>query len=116
MPGKKFLIVSLLLSIVGLLILVMLAVMAEPEYYKISELDTKIGKIVALDVSVDYISYSDDAVFLTLSDETGTIKAVFFGDPTDDIIRDDKIAVKGKIASYKGELEIVIQELKCLNC
>lgn len=103
--------------LIGLFVLLLLASYAQPPKLSVAELENQVGKIVVLDnVTVSSISYKEDAVFLKLEDSSGQISAVFFGNPKYEIIKADKIAVKGKVQLYKGDLEIIIQELACLSC
>jgi RecJ-like exonuclease len=117
MKEKKFLIVALVWSLIGLFALLLLANFAKPPTLSIADLEQNIGKIVQLNnVSINSISYSKDAVFLELKDFSGEIKAVYFGRPKYEIIVGDIVAIKGKVQLYKGDCEIVIQELTCLSC
>ena len=117
MQERTFTVIALIWSLVGLFVLLLLASYSQPPQVKINELEGNIGKIVVLEnVSVSSISYKEDTVFLKLKDSTGEISAVFFGAPKYEIIKNDNITVKGKVQLYKGDLEIVIQELACLSC
>jgi exonuclease VII large subunit len=116
MDDKKFLFISLMLSLIGLFALVLIATFSAPPVMQIEDLENSIGKVVAIKADVAGISYKPDVVFLNLGDSSGEIKAVFFGDPGFDLIRGDEVAVKGKVQVYRGDLEIVIQELRCLSC
>jgi len=116
MQEYRLLAIALIWSVAGLMILLLLAIYAEPQQLQIAGLETEIGKIVAVTAEVESVSYKEDTFFMTLSDNTGKIKTVFFGNPSSEIIRGDSVAVKGKIQLYRGNLEIVIQELRCLSC
>ncbi|MEM2874327.1 MAG: OB-fold nucleic acid binding domain-containing protein [Candidatus Nanoarchaeia archaeon] len=117
MRDRTFVIIALIWSLVGLFLLLLIANFAQPPQLKISELEGKIGKVVQLSpVVVESISYKSDVVFLKLNDSTGTILGVYFDEPPFDLVAKDIVSVKGKVQMYKGELEIVIGELKCLSC
>ena len=116
MKERVLLVIALVWSLIGLFILMLIANYSEPPQLSVSQLEDKVGKIVAVNAEVDSISYKQDTVFLTLKDSTGTIAGVFFGNPKYEIIESDSVAVKGKVQLYKGDLEIVIQELVCLSC
>ena len=117
MRERTFLIIAVIWSLVGLFVLLLLASFAQPPQLKISDLEQNVGKIVQLNnVSVSAISYGKDTVFLKLRDSTGEISAVYFGTPEYEIIENDAVAVKGKVQLYKGNIEIVIQELACWSC
>jgi DNA/RNA endonuclease YhcR with UshA esterase domain len=93
-----------------------LASFSQPQQLTISLLENNVGKVVVLNANVASVDYKQDIVFLNLEDSTGNIPAIFFGNPKYEIIVGDSIAVKGKVQMYKGELEIVVQELSCLTC
>ncbi|MFH0869239.1 MAG: OB-fold nucleic acid binding domain-containing protein [archaeon] len=106
---------SLAWALIGIFVLLGIAAFAKPEQVHISELENNLGKTVAVSANVAGASYKQDVSFFTLEDETGTISAVFFGNMTG-ISEDDVIAVKGKVSVYKGELELVANEIVCLKC
>jgi len=117
MQERTFLVVALIWALVGLFILILFASFAEPPKLNVSELEGQIGKIVELNaVNVTSISYKEDTVFLKLEDSTGKISAVYFDTPKFDLIEGDIVSVRGKVQLYKGDLEIIIQELICLSC
>jgi len=117
MKERTFLVIAVIWSLIGLFALLVLANFTQTPQLSIAELENSVGKIVALNnVSVSSINYKSDVVFMTLKDSTGEISAVYFGNPKYEIVESDKIAVKGKIQLYKGDLEIIIQELACLSC
>jgi DNA/RNA endonuclease YhcR with UshA esterase domain len=116
MQERTLLIVALVWSLIGLFILLVLASFSQPPQLNISQLNDKIGKVVVLNADVASVGYNKDTAFLMLNDSTGEISAVFFGSPKYEIIAGDKVAIKGKVQLYKGEIEIVVQELSCLTC
>ena len=116
MKEHKFLIIALIWSLIGLFILLVLATFSQPPQLTISQLNDKVGKVVILNANVASVDYKQDTVFLSLEDSTGSIPAIFFGNPKYEIIAGDSVAVRGKVQMYKGELEIVVQELSCLTC
>lgn len=107
---------ALIWSVIGIFLLILLVYFSAPQQLEIGELENSIGKIVSVSAEVKSISYKEDTVFLTLKDSSGSIKAVFFGNPSGELVRGDEIIVKGKVQEYKGSLEIVIQELICESC
>ncbi len=117
MEERTFFLLAVLWSLVGLFILILLVNFAEPPNLKISDLENNIGKIVELNnISISSVSYKTDTVFLTLEDSTGKISAVYFGQPPFDLLEKDMVSVRGKVQLYKGDTEIIIQELICLSC
>ncbi|MCX6775023.1 MAG: OB-fold nucleic acid binding domain-containing protein [DPANN group archaeon] len=116
MQERTLLIVALVWSLIGLFILLVLASFAQPPQPTISQLGDNVGKVVVLNANVTSIDYKQDTVFFSLEDSTGNISAIFFGNPKYEIIVGDYVAVKGKVQLYKGDVEIVVQELSCLTC
>ncbi len=117
MQERTFLIIAVIWSLIGLFVLLLLASFAEPPKLAVSELEGQVGKIVELDaVNVTSVSYKEDTIFLKLEDSTGKISAVYFDKPKFDLIENDVVSVRGKVQLYKGDLEIIIQELICLSC
>ncbi len=116
MKENKFLIIALVWSLIGLFILLVLASFSQPPQPTISQLGDNVGKVVVLNANVTSVNYKQDTVFLTLEDLTGSIPAIYFGNPKYEIIIGDFVAVKGKVQLYKGDVEIVVQELSCLTC
>jgi DNA/RNA endonuclease YhcR with UshA esterase domain len=116
MQERTLLIVALVWSLIGLFILLVLASFSQPAQLTINQLGDKVGKVVIVNANVASVGYNKDTAFLMLNDSTGEISAVFFGNPKYEIIEGDKVAIKGKVQLYKGEIEIVVQELSCLTC
>jgi DNA/RNA endonuclease YhcR with UshA esterase domain len=117
MQERTFLLLAVLWSLIGLFILILLVNFAQPSVLQISDLEENVGKIVQLDnLAVASVSYKTDTVFLTLEDPTGKMSAVYFDKPKFDLLKGDLVSVRGKVQLYKGNLEIVIQELICLSC
>ena len=116
MKERTFLIIAVVWSLIGLFVLLLFANFAQPPQLSIADLEQNVGKIVSVSANVSSIDYKADTVFLKLRDSTGEISAVYFGNPKYEIISGDSIAVKGKVQLYKGDLEIVIQDLACLSC
>ena len=108
--------VSVIWSLSGLLILLLISLFFPTPQIKISDMDANIGKTVIISADVSSISYSEKTTFLTLSDGTGKIPAVFFSQVENGVTKGDKVAVKGKIQLYQGDPELIISELRCLSC
>ena len=108
--------ISLAWALIGIFILLSLAAFAEPQQRQISDLNDNVGKTVVVFADIKGISYKTDVVFLTLQDSTGEIPGVFFGNQESTLSAGDSVAAKGKIQMYRGELEIVVQEIICTGC
>ena len=113
---NKPLVISLIWALLGLFMLLLISLFLPIPQIKISDLDVNIGKTVIVSAEVTGISYSKNAVFVGLADETGKTTAVFFGNVETGVLAKDKVAVKGKVQMYKGDIELIIEELRCLVC
>ena len=75
------------------------------------------GEIVITNGAIRNLQIKNNNVFFEL-ENNGRIKAVYFSPKTEQLmeIRENKIVkVKGKIALYKGELEIILREVKIID-
>lgn len=103
-------------SLVGIIILIAIAWFTEPVLVEIGSLENEVGKTVVVQGEVTDTSYKSKVTFFEIDDGTGKVTAVLFKLPTEYIEKGDKIQIKGKAEYYKGELEIVADEVKCLEC
>ena len=108
--------IALVWTLVGIFILISVAIFAEPPELKINELEQHLGKNVIVFGVVESASYKEKVSFIDLADETGKISVVIFEQLEKRVFDDDVIAVRGKVAEYKGELEIIAEELACIRC
>lgn len=102
---KHLLKLSLICSLIGLFLIIILANHLEPEIRNLAEIDERdldenikvIGKIISM--------YDHETLTLfTLEDETGKIDCVFYNDfPFEE---GNEIQVIGKVIEYKGKIEI----------
>ena len=116
MKISKLLLLSLIWTAAGLFLLLLLSAALEPPKIHLNELEQNIGKYVIVGGYVQKIVYKEDVVFIDLSDGETKVQAVFFGNPSYEIMENDFVVVKGVVQIYKGAPEIVIKELACPNC
>lgn len=107
---------SVIWALAGLLVLLLISLFLPAPQVKISELGANIGKTVLVSADVSSISYTEKTTFLTLSDGTGKTTAVFFSQADNRVAKGSKVIVKGKVQLYQGDSELIISELRCLNC
>jgi len=107
---------SVIWALSGLLILLLISLFFPALQMNISNLDANIGRTVLVSADVSSISYTAKTTFLTLKDETGKITAVFFSTADSRVAKNSKVIVKGKVQLYQGDTELIISELRCLNC
>ncbi len=104
---------SLAVAMAGLLALWFLATMFEAKETKISEISEEmLEQKVKLNARVLSRKQNKETVFFELYDGTGTIKAVAFNASSPEMERLQKNSCAeflGKVQTYKGELELVLQ-------
>lgn len=116
MEDKTLIKICLAWSCIGILILIGFALFTEPKPVKISELNEKIGKTIIIQGEVLKASYKEKASFLDVADGSGNISVVLFAKPENKTIQGDVVQVKGIVKLYKGDLEIVADEVLCIRC
>lgn len=102
---------ALLVSLLGLFSLVVSAEFFEPELVNVAELEDKVEQIVLVQGEVAKATQKPDVNFFDLKDQTGTITIVAFGS-MDRLARGAEIEVQGKVAIYKGELEVIADRIE----
>ncbi len=100
---------ALLVAIAGLVLLASLAYFIAPAHIELSELDSYNGKTVVVRGEVTAASYHSTVTFLELDENTA--KIVLFDSLDYKFAKGDVIEVQGDIARYKGELEIIAEEI-----
>ena len=116
MKDSGLLKIALIWSLIGLFILIAIALFTKPPELAISELEHHMDATVVVRGFVEDASYKETVSFIELSDETGEIQIVIFEDLEKRVYEKDQIAVQGKVSMYKGELEIIADEIICLRC
>lgn len=116
MKDKGLLKIALLWSVIGIFILIAIVVLTAPSELKISELENHVDETVTVSGSAKLASYKENVAFVDIADETGKITVVIFDKVEDYFHKDDYITVKGKVSIYKGELEIIADEIICNAC
>lgn len=106
--------ISLIISIVGTLVLITLAEYTHPPFLQINEItEEHLESKITLQAKVLTIRNSEDLSFLTLSDSTGTIKALTFDEL--DLKKNSRIEIEGVVEKYQGEFEILIDKINLLE-
>lgn len=108
--------ISLAWALIGIFILLVLANFAKPQEIKVSDLGNNLGKSVVLHGKVSHATYKEAVSFIDLADDTGKTTVVFFGASKNNLSFGDLIAVKGKVSVYKNEIELIADEIVCLEC
>jgi len=105
---------ALLVSIAGLVLLASLAHFIGPAHIELSELDSYNGKTVVVRGEIVSVAQYPAVTFLNIGDKN--VKIVLFDPPTYKFSKGDLIEVRGDVARYKRELEIIAEEIGCLEC
>ncbi|MFH0832152.1 MAG: hypothetical protein V1900_00300 [Candidatus Aenigmatarchaeota archaeon] len=112
---KKLMTLCLAISLIGIAALFIIVQFIEPRQVKISEINESMaGQNVMINCIVDSITVKD-AIFVEVSDNL-SINAVALDrnakEKAMQLKLGDKIILTGKIELYKGELEILINDIK----
>jgi len=105
---------ALLVSVAGLVILGGIAYFVGPPHIDLNSLESHNGKTVIIQGTIARATSLPAVTFIDLGKER--VKVVLFGIPSHKFIKGDLIEVEGKITRYKGELEIIADEVRCLKC
>ena len=114
---------SLFFSIFGLIGVLVLAYFTTPIEVRLEEVtEEMLGKYVLVKGEVKRMKWSEDGhVFLTLGNENIRLKVVIFASRASKLkdLRElesgDSILVKGRVSEYRGELEVVAEDIKKLS-
>lgn len=116
MNSDKLLKIAFIWSLVGVFLLAVTAYAAEPKLVKISDLNGLKGRTVLISGQVTDASYKSKASFLTLNDSSGAILVVMFDALKVPIEKGKLVQVQGKAEEYRGETEIIADQIVCLDC
>ncbi len=106
--------ISLIISITGTLILLILSEYSQPTYFLIKDLtDEKLESKVRLQGEIISISETPEVTFLKLKDQTGIINLVVFDKI--DLKKGSIVEVKGILEKYQGGYEILTDKITSLQ-
>jgi len=112
MKEKTLLRIALGCSIVGIFIIFIFADKLEPEITDISEItSSSVGQTVKIGGEISSIRKTSSVVILDVKDETGSINIVIFDDGYFELKKDDSVGIIGKVAEYKGKLQIESEKI-----
>ena len=110
---KRALPLVLMFSLFGLLSLLLIANYFEPKEVPIILLQEYIDSDVKISGKVISASYSDDASFFRIKDNSGEIRVVAF-DNVSQIRKNDFVSVNGKVDIYQGKVEVIADQISFL--
>ena len=111
---------ALIIAIIGIVSIFFIIQAIEPIKLSIGEITSShVGHEVITNGTISSYYISDEHVFMIISDVSGEIKAVMFERDAKNSIaynlkNNDRVLIKGAVNNYKGELEIVVREIKQL--
>ncbi len=98
-----------MMSLLGIAGIFAVAYYTEPLKARISDINEgMLGKIVIISGEIKSVQDDDKNTFISIADETGEIKAVYFGNAHPS----GNATVTGKVSIYKGHIEIIASEIK----
>ena len=114
---------SLFLSILGLIGVVVVAYFTTPMEVRLEDVtEDLLGKYVMVRGEIKRMRWSDEGhVFLTIGNENARLKIVIFASTASklkelkELESGDKVLVKGRVSEYRGEIELVAENIKRLN-
>lgn len=98
----------MIIGLCGTASIFLIAYLTSPLDVRIGEINEKmIGRNVRINGEISAVA-SGENTFISLSDKTGEIKAVYFGKTK----VTGNATITGKVEVYKGRMEIVVSEIK----
>lgn len=116
MNNKILLKISLVFSLIGVIIILLIAEYTELPLTKIGELQNKkLDENVRIQGTITSVKNLPTLMILKIKDETGSISAILFKEEEIQIKKDQKVEIRGKIIEYQGEKEVDISLIKKLE-
>lgn len=112
--------VSLIISVIGIIALFLIVQFIEPAKVRVSEIDDSMnGQIIATEGMIKEMTKMGGNFFITLYDEKDIAVVMFKiqaekNDFVYQMKNGDWIRVEGKVAIYRGDLEIIAENIKKL--
>lgn len=111
MEDKTLLKISLICSIFGILTLIFISHKIEIPITDIKEINKdQLDQKIKIKGEISSITPLDDLTILIIDDSTGEIKAILFDKI--ELKQNTIVEISGTIEEYKGEVEIIIDNIK----
>lgn len=111
MEEKHLVAVSILCSVIGTFILIMIAEKTDPEIYKIRDITSSLeGSDVIVQGYLSELISTENVTILKIRDTTGTISSVIFNEKLF-LMNDSFIQVKGSVSVFNNRTEIIAKEI-----
>ena len=107
---NRLIIISLSLSLFGILLLPLLSHSLSPPLTPISEINQQhLNKQISIKGNIDFVRNLENFQILTIRDSTGTIIGI--ANSKTDLNLTDNVLIQGKIQEYEDELQININKI-----
>ena len=104
--------ISLIISIIGILIVLIISETYNLKTISISLIDESfIDKSVKVEGYITEVRSAKEIIVFNLKDSSDEIKVIIFDNYDLPLFKGQKISVIGKIQQYKGDLEIIADEV-----
>jgi len=112
MQDSKLFKTSLIISVIGTFLILLLSEYSEVELTDINDLGKKqIETMVKIKGTVISARETPGLYILNIRDSASTIPIIIFKEETLNIERGTQIEITGKLTEYKNELEIIAEEI-----
>ncbi|MBS3150346.1 hypothetical protein J4425_00875 [Candidatus Woesearchaeota archaeon] len=112
MNEKQLLSVSFIFSLIGILIILLISYVFQPELYKISELSKEnVDEIVRVKGNIESFYETPGLYLINLVDDSARITVVVFKENEMNLVEGELIEVKGSVVEYGDEIEIIAKEV-----
>lgn len=114
MQDQKIFKITTITTIIGIIGLILTSGFITPNEVKIKDIDnSKIDEQVQITGNIISTTTTKSGTnILKIEDTTGTINAVIFNNPENKYKQGNNITITGRIAQYKGQVELIIDDMK----
>jgi len=114
MKEKNILIISILISILGIILLLLISLTFQPKQIKIKQINSEmLNQKVKVSGKVISLKNYDNFQLITLNDSSGKI-TIINNNPIN-LTKNQNIIVQGKVEEYKNQLEINAIKINVLS-
>lgn len=112
MNDRQLLKLSLIISLIGTFILLIMLEYQEIPIYKTTDISkSQIDTRVRVHGKVDSIRETPGLYIINLKDEKGKITAVVFKEEQINLTKNSNVEIEGKVQEYKNSLEIIVDRI-----
>lgn len=113
MQNQTLLKISLIISLTGILILLLLSNLFQPKLIEIKDInELLLNQKVQVQGEITYIKDYDNFQILTINDQTGKIPILINKNPGFNLTINQPIAVIGRLTEYKNQLQITSDKIQ----